>query len=317
MEVTGKPVSVEVRLYSDLGILRGTKSYPLLSLGFHQVNNIFMDIEGPNSVPTGCARAEIRVTGEGAVLAYASIIDNTTNDAIFTVAQKILGLPSESVQTLAVAAHTAGAFGTQWKTDLRLFNAADAPQEIAATYRPVGGGAVTRPVLMAAHQTMPFSDVLAQLFETVSDTRGALILQSPSPLVAGGRIYTGGQATYGQDVPTFRSDQSIRAGGRKTLLGLRSGAEFRTNLGLTEITGGTAVVHILVQNLDGIPLGMIPVELEPGQHIQLNAIFEMLGLSEERQGYATVEVTAGDGSVLAYASMVDNRTGDAVYIPAQ
>ncbi len=50
---------------------------------------------------------------------------------------------------------------------------------------------------------------------------------------------------------------------------------------------------------------------------QLNNIFAGRTDSDVSGGWAEVFVYSGDGPILAYASVVDNLTGDSVYIPAQ
>jgi len=56
----------------------------------------------------------------------------------------------------------------------------------------------------------------------------------------------------------------------------------------------------------------LEIDLEPWQHRQLNRVLLDLGGLDE----ATVRVTALEGSVAACASVVDNITGDPVFIAA-
>jgi len=316
MEVTGQAVTVEVKLFNDLNAPLGTKTYTLLPLGFHQVSNIFQDMGITANHPA--ARAEVRVLGTGAVLAYASIIDNVSNDAIFTVAQKLLGVSTEAQRTLAVAAHTGGAKGTQWKSDVRVFNPTGAALDVTYTYRPDGGTPMVETQSVPSMNIQYVGDALLQLFNVSQDTHGSLQVSAGSALLVSSRIYNAGDAgTYGQYVPSNRTDQGIVADSSGIILGLQTNDGYRTNLGLTETAGGGLTVKVSLYDINGVPLTDHTVDLQPYQHIQWNEIYGLWGLSGARAGYAVIKGVSGVGRVAAYASVVDNSTGDAIYVPAQ
>jgi hypothetical protein len=50
---------------------------------------------------------------------------------------------------------------------------------------------------------------------------------------------------------------------------------------------------------------------------QYDKIFDDMGAGEVDNGYAVVRVITDGGKVLAYASVVDNLSGDPVYVQAQ
>jgi len=57
------------------------------------------------------------------------------------------------------------------------------------------------------------------------------------------------------------------------------------------------------------------VTLEPGRLQQVNEVYrKVAGREDIDGGYATVTVSSGSG-VVAYASVVDKRTGDATTVP--
>ncbi len=317
MEVTGGAAAVEVSLFSHLDEPLGTKSYPLLPLGFHQVNGIFEDmgVEGDHHA----ARAEVRVTGAGTVLAYASITDNITNDSIFTVGEKLLGTTSETRQTLSAAAHTHGANNSFWRSDVRVYNPLAGSTNITYTYRPVEGPAITKTLVAASRNIIYTNDVLSQMFGIIDDTNGSLEVGSDSPLLLSSRIYTDAYegGTYGQQILSCRSDQGIVNHHQGIILGLRANGDYRTNLGMTEIAGRVLTVLVRIYDTTGSFLGERTVNLQPYQHMQWNNVFLQWDLSGIFEAYAVVQGVAGGGRVAAYASVVDNRTNDAVYIPAQ
>ena len=64
-------------------------------------------------------------------------------------------------------------------------------------------------------------------------------------------------------------------------------------------------------------LGIRDATLRPYEMDQYDKIFDDVGAGTVNNGYAVVRVTTEDGKVLAYASVVDNRSGDPVYVQAQ
>jgi hypothetical protein len=317
MEVTGKAVDVEVTLFSHLDEPLGTKVYPLFPLGFQQVSGIFEDmgVEGDHLA----ARAEVCITGEGTVLAYASITDNTTNDSIFTVGEKFLETFSETQRTLAAAAHTHGANNSFWRSDVRVLNPHAGNANITYTYRPADGAAITRTLAVPAMNILYTNDVLSQIFGIIGDTDGSLDVESDSPLMLSSRIYTDAHVggTYGQQILSYRPDQGIVNHHKGIVLGLRDNGNYRTNLGMTEIAGGTLTVLVQLYDTTGVVIAERSVNLAPYPPMQWNNVFLQWDLSGTFEAYAVVRGVAGGGRVAAYASVVVNPKNDAVYIPAQ
>ena len=57
------------------------------------------------------------------------------------------------------------------------------------------------------------------------------------------------------------------------------------------------------------------VSVAAGTWTQLNDVLDIQGVGDHSLAYATVEVLNQDGTIWAYASVVDERTGDATTIP--
>jgi len=89
-------------------------------------------------------------------------------------------------------------------------------------------------------------------------------------------------------------------------------------LGLLNAAAGlSAAVDVTLYDEAGAVAGSIPsYPLEPGQYVQFN-LFQTLSLAGvTMNGSIECAVTSG-GPVAAYASVVDNRTQDPVFVPAQ
>jgi len=127
----------------------------------------------------------------------------------------------------------------------------------------------------------------------------------------------GAGATYGQFVPAQMLHDALLSGETALLPQISTSDSYRTNLGFSETRGADASVRVSLFNETGDMLGQGTFDVPALGHLQVNNIFSALGVSGDVYiAYATVEVVDGAGGVLAYASVVDNRTGDAIFIPA-
>ena len=94
----------------------------------------------------------------------------------------------------------------------------------------------------------------------------------------------------------------------------------RTNIGVVNLEPVPATVRIRLYDGAKGPtgyLGTFTVQLQPMEWRQLNDVLRQLTDRVVAEAYAIVHTEAGGGRFLAYASVIDNGTGDAVFIPAQ
>ena len=101
------------------------------------------------------------------------------------------------------------------------------------------------------------------------------------------------------------------------MLQLEDSASFRSNLGIFEVTGASATVEVIAFPPDGKITPVIHVPLAPNSFMQLTRVLTSMGLPDGYNGRVSVRVVDGAGRVSAYGSVVDNRTLDPTYIPAQ
>ena len=64
-------------------------------------------------------------------------------------------------------------------------------------------------------------------------------------------------------------------------------------------------------------LGTRTYTLRAYESIQRTDVLAELGTSDVSDAYAVLRTTTSGGRFLAYASVVDNRSGDPIYIPAR
>jgi hypothetical protein len=116
--------------------------------------------------------------------------------------------------------------------------------------------------------------------------------------------------TYGTAIPTFRSDRSVAPGGRLVLSGLRQDANSHTNLFYQETFGGTTSILTEFFDANGTSLGTRSDTVGPFVLAQVNNVVP--------NGAVAAIMTSADsspGRFLAFATPVDNLSGDPIVIP--
>jgi len=244
-------------------------------------------------------------------------------------------IPGNGELLIPAAAHTVGEFGTAWQTDLWIFNpgtsSVTADVRFYQSNRDNSGVDAADPLLeqtLAPHATLFVPNIVAQV-DPEANLSGALRVGAGgtgSPLVVSSRTYntedTGG--TYGQFVPA--SSGSDLAVHQLLLTGLRHDADFRTNIGLASSSPnaiGGIVIHVLDDN--GTERGTYELGLLPYGMTQVDSVLEKMTppLTSLQTFSVVIDFRDGQGNpaaadqpVTAYASVIDNQTGDATFIPA-
>jgi hypothetical protein len=249
-------------------------------------------------------------------------------------------------QFIPVVARNAGVGGTQWVTDVTVYNDTDETLTVGTQFLPADQANLFNPAFpdrftLAPRETKAFVDVLNVLFGYETDIKGAMLLTADSSLIPGNpegakilaatRIYNTGDpaGTYGQTVPAL--SLTINASGTPSVVtGVRNDSRYRANLGIASLTLISEItVHFRVRTQDGSVLREGSKDLPPSSMSQWS--FQQLGVPKT-EGPLTVELWLDPSDVLpdpcatqfpnmyvAYVSKVDgnpNGTGDAEFIYA-
>ena len=91
---------------------------------------------------------------------------------------------------------------------------------------------------------------------------------------------------------------------------------YRTNVGFAEVTGKPAKVEVSVVLPDSKISRKATIDLPANGFYQANVI-QGLGLSNVYNVRVAVKVVSGDGKITAYGSVVDMKTQDPTFVPAQ
>ncbi|HEV7923688.1 MAG TPA: hypothetical protein VGR02_23110, partial [Thermoanaerobaculia bacterium] len=297
----------------------GTKLFEdMLTLmpGQHQQLGAIFAAHG---VSSDNARVEVRLASPtGRVFAYASVVDNETGDPSFIEGAAADAKATELTIPGVAALQTATG---RWQSDLRLYNAGAAPTTTTLALYQQGSNAapVTRQVTVQPGETRAIDDVLSSLFDLSTGSGMLRITGGSSSLVAAARTYHArADGTYGQMIAAQSKDQAIGAGdSSREILQVEESSRFRTNIGFAEVTGNPATVELTVDLPDSKVAATTSLELGANEFLQLNQVLRSMGLEDAFNARVSVQVTGGAGKVLAYASVVDNRTLDPTYVPAQ
>ncbi len=247
--------------------------------------------------------SDLRPRDAGTMLSWGVVIQ-------FAGDEPALTRPSPAVrQTIPVAGRIPGANGTFFTTDVRILNRG--ARDVTATLIFTPSGADGRSdfaavnVSVAAGQVVALNDVVGTWFGTT----GIGQLEIDGDVVATSRTYTrstrGG--TYGEAIPPARA-RTRRNSFPLTVIRIRSNADFRTNIGFAETGGGFGTIAVTYFSSRKV-VGESTYPIAPFGHIQAAVPFD--------SAIALVRVTDGNAEVAAYASVVDNRSGDATFVEGE
>ncbi|MFI5180049.1 MAG: hypothetical protein ACHQPI_01500 [Thermoanaerobaculia bacterium] len=299
-----------VTLYDAAGNLRGQQDFSLDAAGFQQL--------GVGKIVAGglaIGRAEINVTS-GRASGYAVVVDNVTGDgSLFPFEELPAGRQDVVVSGVAT---TAGALGTFWRTDARLYNPSARDTAVTVRFHAAGTSNTspqTTTVTVPAGQILDVVDVLGTLLSLPVGSSGALRFQSDTPVAVLCRTSnvdpTGVRpGTYGsqqQAVPLMSYLTSADAGAVVT--GVKQNGAFRTNVGLAAGANGAAYT-LTLRSADGSVAATVPGSLGVFGWTQPNIGVLFSGTSIPDDAQLTVKVTAG--SLDVFDSSIDAGSGDSV-----
>jgi hypothetical protein len=324
VEGAGEPALGRIRVFDSIGTLRKEVPFSLLPGEHRQMNRFIATVAGLPTLEDG--RIEIVVDSPtGAVTAYASVLDNVTTDPLAVMPVDTSKISATRYVIPGIADIPAGQ--QNFHSDLRLYNPDTAAVPVTLTFYPGNGFAgfgtpvVAEPRTIVPGEILVLDDVLPALFHK-SGTGGSIVVttEANSSLVATARTYTTveNNGTFGQFIPGITPGEGIGVGERALqILQLEESDQFRSNVGITELTGQGATVRLTLQLPDSKVTASTELTLAPNEFRQLRPI---LGLNPDKQTYnarLSVEVIGGTGRVTAYGSVIDNESKDPTYVPAQ
>lgn len=317
VEGAGEPANVLLSVFDNSNAKIAEIPVSLQAGEHKQINSIL----AINNIALSDGRIEVEVTSStGKVTAYASTVDNVTNDPLLISPVLKSSVSATRYVIPGVAYINTGI--ANWRTDLRLFNAGNGSMTATLTYYPQGNPSASqsKDVTVAAGEVKAIDNILSSFFGVAETNAGGSVVvttAASTSLIATARTYNQtSNGTYGQFIPGVTPNDAVGNGGRSLqILQLEHSNRMRTNLGVAETTGNSATVEISVILPDSkvAPKVQIPLAANEFRQISL-AVF---GLSNVYNARASVKVIDGNGKVTAYGSVIDNVTQDPTYVPAQ
>jgi hypothetical protein len=204
--------------------------------------------------------------------------------------------------------------GTSWETELTVANTLDSATELDAQLEP---GTDIRRFPLAAGQTLRIDDLLHGQFGS-SGLALIALLPGDGAFMAS-RTWTAASAgSYGAGIPPVGAATGTASEqAPENIVHLESSPAFRSNIGLMETSGvGLATTaRIIVYDSAGNELARQDVSVPAHGIAQVPLSSLVSGIVYGAR--ASVEIVAGGGNVFVYGSVVDNVTGDAIYIAGQ
>ncbi|HEX2121781.1 MAG TPA: hypothetical protein VHL59_09075, partial [Thermoanaerobaculia bacterium] len=310
VEGSGQPVQALINVFNA----QGTK---LLSIPTQLVAGQQLQLNGllaANNLSLDDGRIEVQVTGgNGKITAYASVIDGDTGDPLLVSATPLTG-SGATKYVLPGVTNINSAFAN-WRTDMRVFNYGTTPQSATLTFYPVGNPARVAQIVANPGEVLTLDNIVKTLFDG-EGLGGAVHLTTPqpAPFVVTGRTYNQTEhGTFGQFIPAVTVGEAVGKGGRTLhILQVEDSVRYRTNVGLTEVSGQPALVELQVVLPDSKITPTVQVPLAANEFRQFSLIRD-LGLGNAYNARIAVRVIDGTGRVTAYGSVIDETTNDPTY----
>jgi hypothetical protein len=231
--------------------------------------------------------------------------------------------PGLQAWVIPAAAHAAGVGGTQWSTDVVLHNAGDSTATTNLYFlRSAADNHATagRQILLAPHASRRLPDIVLAEFGQ-SSASGGILVGADTPLTVASRTFNSTPAgTYGQFTPGAASDQALGVGEDGLLVQLAFSVDaaqgFRTNIGATSVSDRPTMISVDLFAGGGDLLGTRSLTLQPFGYLQLTDVYRGIAGQTMSDGFALLRSSSPGARYFAYASVIDNRTGDAIYVPA-
>jgi hypothetical protein len=322
---TAATADMEVELRAGNGSLLKTVTQSLEGFEHRQITTIFRQPPATSSVAAGYA--VVRATTPGSmVYTYAMTIDNVSGDPIFVRPVRCTPAPVEGGLDVAISAtaHTPGENGTQWQSDLDLFNAGTSPASVRLSLlraNQANPSPATADVAVAPGTTLRLDDLLGSTFSAGNAAIGVTMLSGWVDVSS--RFYNTASAcggTYGMFIPGESDALAVAAGQTGYFHHLtfsRDGTKgYRVNVGFMNDTALSTDVEIRLYGDQGELLKIVTTTLLPYEHRQFTRIHRDPApvTSDVAHGSATVTVATPGGRVHTYAMLIDNVSGDPVYI---
>jgi chitodextrinase len=289
--------NVSVTLVDIQGMVMATKTMQVEPKGLKQINTVARYLYDENF--GNDIRGNLYLESDQPITAWASQIDNATNDPSLLASQQ-----SGTTKILIPSAANTSTF----RSSLVLMNAGANTASVAIKAYGVDGavlGQTATALSLAPNGILSFDNVLQTL--GISDNYGPIEITSLNniPLVAASRVSsTSNVGGFFEGVKY--SDASLV----QIIPHVVDTPALRTNIGINNVSDNLATVVVKLINQEGVELGTTVVTVLPKGLTQINQVVRQLlnrdGLTD-LEGYIRLESSQ---PIVGWASQIDNVTND-------
>src|SRR5262249_32639167 len=150
----------------------------------------------------------------------------------------------------------------------------------------------------------------------LSETYGAVKIESTSPVVVAARINTAaatGPGVVGQEIDPVLLDGFYS---QASILGLRQDDRFRSNISLFNPNNSSVAVNLILRRPNGELLSQAMVDLLPLGFVEFNLAGLFPGISFPSGEPLTIALDAGSSPIAACGSVADSVSRDLTSAPA-
>lgn len=316
VEGSGQPASLLVRVISGSGQTLGEFPVNLSPFEHRQINRFMRE----RNITLTDGRIEVQVvSATGRVTAYASVLDNKTDDPLL-VSPVVASAMNESRYIIPGVADLNNALAS-WRTDIRIFNSSATSLRATLTFHPQGQPTASRSteITVLPGEVRAVDNALQTLYG-ISNSGGSIVVSAPAPtpFVVTARTYNQtSNGTYGQFIPAVAPTKGSGPGDRPLqVLQLEQSSFYRTNVAFFELTGNPVTVQIDATVPDSKTALSTTMELAPNEFRQI-PLANLLGGASQYNVRISVKVVGGTGRISSYGSVIDAKTQDPTYVPAQ
>jgi fibronectin-binding autotransporter adhesin len=318
VEGSGNAVTVEVSIFDSAGTQLEAFNVELSGGEHTQINEVLKQ----HGIALDDGRIEVKVKeGDGKVTAYASVIGTGISDPLLVPPVNIGDDGAGHQKWVVPGVGGPPGESSNWKTDVHIFNAGKDSAVLTLVFYPTNRGtATTKTITLAAREVRRFADILATFFG-ISQGAGALHVSSDvaARLVVTARTYDHTtQGDFGQFIPASTPEEAVAKGKRPLqILQIEQSDLYRSNIGFAEVSGKAVTLEVSVFRPGQKTPALLELTLAPNEFRQMDSLPSTMGLGDTFNARISVSVKDGEGSAIAYLSLVDRKSGDPTYFPGQ
>jgi hypothetical protein len=251
----------------------------------------------------------------GPFATYASVVDFGTNDGATVLPSPVTSGPL----LIPAAAHAPGYGGALWRTDLDIVNPGQSAASVALELLTKGGGTVSGgTVEIPVGSAVALRDVLGTRFP--GHTAGAIrIVPVSGEVAAWSRTYdVTGEGTLGQGVGALALEHRAGGSGKLIIGGLKGGPSlqgwFHTNLGLVNVSDQPVTVTVKIFAGNGVLLSSLQEDVPAEGWLQVLTVLRTKSVAPVADAYAVIDAGENPAAIVAWASVIDNTSGDPSFL---